>query len=426
MRTYQESARETPIAEDCDVVVCGGGPAGIGAAIAAARAGARTRLIELQGCLGGMWTAGLISWVIEGGNKPGLMQEINAELGRRGARLGRGRDYAYDPEVMKLLLEEMCLGAGVEVRLHTRVVAAAKDEAKRLKLAITESSSGREAWAGRVFVDATGNGDLAALAGCGYDLGRESSGEMQPMSLICLLAGVDAEDVREFLCLPDEHHRGAKQGLLGEMERAGVSPSYGAPSLFHLGDRLYVLSSNHEYGLLGLDAADVSRATIHARAELHRLVDALRGLGGVWRELRLVATGSQIGIREGRRIHGLYTVTRDDLLRGARHKDTVCLVTVGIDVHSTDPSATKSYSAENRALTQPYDIPIRALIACDVKGLLLAGRCISGDFLAHASYRMTGTATAMGQGAGTLAAVAAKTGRLPQEVSWQDVAAVRG
>ncbi|MBC7234545.1 MAG: FAD-dependent oxidoreductase [Chloroflexi bacterium] len=417
---YHESARDIPIVEEADVVVCGAGPAGVAAAIAAARSGAKTRLLELQGCLGGMWTAGLISWVIES-KHPGIMQEINAELDRRGARLGRGRDYAYDPEVMKLLLEELCVKAGVHIQMHTRVVAAGQDGAGRITHAITESASGRQAWAGRVFIDATGNGDLAALAGCGFDVGREGTGETQPMGLICLVAGVDMEAARPFLCLPDEGHQEAKRLMLAELQRAGVSPSYAAPSLFPLGGDLYVFSTNHEYGVSGMDAADLTRATIHARAELHQIVNGLRSLGGIWRHMRLVATGAHIGIREGRRIHGLYQVSREDLLRGVRHEDAVCRVTVGIDVHSTDPKTTKAYSAENRTRTLPYDIPLRALIARDVPGLLMAGRCISGDFLAHASYRMTGTSATLGQAAGVLAAVAARQETLPANVPWSEV-----
>ncbi|MGA1194976.1 MAG: FAD-dependent oxidoreductase, partial [Candidatus Latescibacterota bacterium] len=130
MSTFYEAEREIPVVEETDVVVCGAGPAGVCAAIAAARTGAKTRLIELHGCLGGVWTAGALSWIIDSADKPGIMAEITDELERRGARATRvpnGKNYAYDVEAMKLLLEEMCLEAGVDVRLHTRVVAAARD-----------------------------------------------------------------------------------------------------------------------------------------------------------------------------------------------------------------------------------------------------------------------------------------------------------
>ncbi|MFH1085577.1 MAG: FAD-dependent oxidoreductase, partial [Chloroflexota bacterium] len=394
------------------------------AAVAAARGGARVRLLELHGCLGGMWTSGLITWVIDSLHKPGIMAEIGARLDARGARYSRGRDYAYDAEAMKLLLEQMCLEAGVQVQMHTRVVAAAVERG-RLRLAITESPSGREAWAAPVFIDATGNGDLAASAGCGYDLGRDDAagpgGEMQPMSLLVLLSGLDAREIAAFISHPDQDHKEAKRLLTAEMQAAGVEPSYHGQTLFHLGGDLYSLSGNHQYGFSPLSAADITRATMQARAEMHRIVDALRARGGVWRNLRLVATAEQIGVRDGRRVRGRYTVTRDDLLAGASHADAVARVTVGIDVHTPDPQRNKTYSPENRTRTLPYDIPLRACIARDVEGLLMAGRCVSGDFLAHASYRMTATAAALGQGAGALAAVAALSGRAPHAVSWEDV-----
>jgi len=149
-------------------------------------------------------------------------------------------------------------------------------------------------------------------------------------------------------------------------------------------------------------------------------VQALRGLGGIWSRLHLVSTGARIGVRESRRVHGRYTMTAQDLAAGVRHPDAVCRVTFGVDVHSTDKKS--STAIEEQAFrTQPYDIPLRALIARDVDGLLLAGRCISGDFLAHASYRVTGNAVPMGEAAGKVAARAALTGRLPHEVAWSEI-----
>ncbi len=128
--------------------------------IAAARAGAKTRLLEVHGCLGGVWTAGLLSWILDATNKQGLMREILAALERRKASTKYGSAIAYDAEHMKRMLEEMCLDVGVAPRLHTRVVAAACDASHRLNLLVTESKSGREAWAAKVFVDASGDGDL--------------------------------------------------------------------------------------------------------------------------------------------------------------------------------------------------------------------------------------------------------------------------
>ena len=349
--------------------------------------------------------------------------EIIRELDRRGARAPRvpgGGNFNYDVEEMKLLLEELVGGEGVGIRLHTRVVSAHRDQANRLTHVLTESKSGREAWKARLFIDTTGDGDLAALAGCGFDLGRPGSGEVQPMSLIALLTGMQAEAIWPFV---GGGLKEPKERLFHEMQRAGVTPSYGRPIIMRIYEDLFSLIANHEYGVSALDAQAITEATIRARQEIHTIVGALKSLGPPWQNMRIVATGGQIGVREGRRIHGRYKVCEDDLRRGVEHEDAVCKVNFGIDVHHTNPRKGTATEDVNRTKTRPYTIPLRALIAKDVDGLLMAGRCISGDFLAHSSYRVTGNAVAMGQGAGVAAALAVKEGCLPQELPWEFVRA---
>jgi hypothetical protein len=326
---------------------------------------------------------------------------------------------------MKLLLEDLCFESGVGVHLHTRAAAAVRNDAGRLTMVVTESKSGREAMAGRVFVDATGDGDLGALAGCGFDYGRPDSDEGQPFSYIVLLTGLDFEGVKPFLSgLPGEIWAEPKKRLADEVKRgSGHGPSYAHPTLFHLGQGLYSLMANHEYRVKGFDAIQVTEATMRARREVHRMIDGLRGLGGIWKDIVICATPEQIGVRESRRIHGLYTVSADDLITGARFDDAVCRSTFCVDVHSTNPDDSKGLGNEGMR-AKPYDIPYRSLIARDVQGLLLAGRCISGDFYAHASYRVTGNSVPMGEAAGTAAALAARTNRLPRDVPWQEVEAL--
>ncbi len=423
-QAYTEPARQVPVVEQADVVVCGAGPAGVAAAIAAARLGAATRLIDCNGCLGGVWTAGLLSWILDAGNKSGLMQEILQRLEDRKASARYGGSIGYDCEQMKLLLEEMCLASGVKVRLHTRVASAARETGNRLSLAISESKSGREAWRGKAFIDATGDGDLAARAGCQFDYGREGTGQLQPLSLIAILTGIEVEQVKPFVQGFKRPGESAKERLRAEMERAGVSPSYAHPTLFSIRHDLFCLMANHEYGVSAVDATQITSATLRARAEVHKLVDSLRRLGGAWQNVQIVATAEHIGVREGRRIHGRYTVSTQDLIAGARHDDAVCRVAFGVDVHSPDPKKTKAIERSG-VRAKPYDIPYRALLAKDVDALLMAGRCISGDFLAHSSYRVTGNAVAMGEAAGVAAALAAKRGCLPHEVSWAEIAAAR-
>ena len=412
---HREPSHDTPIAEHTDVVVCGGGPAGVIAAIAAARQGARTRLIETHGQLGGVWTSSALSYILDCANKSGIMAELLHRLQQTDAQVD---PRVYDVETMKWMLERMCLEAGVDVRLHTRVVAAARDADNRLSVVITESKSGREAWAARVFVDCTGDGDLAARAGCGFEIGRESDGAMQPMSLMALVTGVDLNAVMTGGPSAKPNARPTYK-IRHELERAGFKSSYQFPLLLRVRDDLCALMANHAYGVDSTDAQSITDATIRCRDEVYRLVEALRGLGGPWANLRLLATAGQIGVREGRRIRGRYEVTIDDITSGVRHDDAVCRVEFKVDVHSPDPNKSKGFDHGGyEEKSQPYDIPFRALLAADVDGLLMAGRCISGDFLAHSSYRVTGNAVAMGQAAGVAAATAALSDRLPHELDW--------
>jgi hypothetical protein len=423
-KTHHELARDVPFAGRSDVLIAGGGPAGVTAAVAAARAGAKTQLLEANGCLGGTWTAGLLGWILDSANKVGLVQEVIARLNSRGAIAKYGGSIGYDVEAMKLVLEELCLTAGVRIRLHTRIVSAARGAGGRLTAAVTESKSGREAWAADAFVDATGDGDLAALAGCRFDYGQPRTGRAQPMSMIVLAVGLDPRGVAEYVrgLAEPRGEKNPKGRLLAEMTGAGTPPSYTSPTLFYLRDGLFCLMANHQYGVAGTSADDLTAATLAGRAEVHRLVDGLRSLGGVWKDMRIVATAEHIGVREGRRVRGLYQVTADDLARGARFPDAVCRCRFPVDVHSTDPAKHKGIPAQ-RVRAKPYDIPYRSLVAKDAAGLLLAGRCISGDFIAHSSYRVTGDAAAMGEAAGTAAALAARSGRLPHELPWKQIRA---
>lgn len=436
-RWYQEPSRGVPVVEKTDVLVCGGGPAGVAAAVAAARQGARVTLIESQGCLGGIWTTGLLSYIIDADGTHAFVMELIRRLTehdgvapQRDAEAPPERPDSragilYSAESMKLVLEELCAEAGVRIRLYTRVVAATRNEANRLALVLTESKSGREAWAADVFIDCTGDGDLAAQAGCGFDLGRSSSRETQPMTLMGLVTGPAMPDVARYVTGGTGSHHEGKNALLAEFRRAGAEPSYSKPTLFHIRDDLFALMANHQYGSSVLDADQLTQATIEARREVFALVRALRSLGGLWARIELVATGGHIGVREGRRIRGHYMVSREDVVQGATHPDALCRVMFPVDVHATTPRLGKGYGNEGVDV-RPYDIPLRALIARDVEGLLMAGRCISGDFFAHASYRVTGYAIEMGDAAGRTAAWCSRHNLLPSEARWSDIKRTSG
>lgn len=404
-----ENARKVPAHHGRDVIVCGGGPAGVAAALASARAGAKTTLFEVHGCLGGVWTAGMLCNILDYSNKDGIMAEIESRLEAMGNNPPT-RKFTYEPEMMKVVLEDMCVEAGVSVRYQTRVAGAIRD-GRSLAAVVTESKAGREAWTAHTYIDCTGDGDLGAQAGCAFDVGIDDSCLCQPMSMMGLLTGLDAEAISPYI-----NRRGgsAKAALLELLKGHGHHPSYASPSLFHIKDELYALMANHEYGVSAFDPHAVTAATIRARREVYDIVKTLRGVGGPWAGVELVATAEQIGIREGRRIAGRYRVTEDDLKEGREHDDAVCKVRFSVDVHSLtqDVGKTKGYSNHDIKV-KAYDIPLRALVSKDVDNLLMAGRCISGDFFAHASYRVTGNAVPMGEAAGKLAANSVTEGKAP-------------
>lgn len=409
-----EEARKIPVGGRYDVIVAGGGPAGVAAAVTASRRGRKTLLLEKRGAPGGVWTSGLVACVMDGG-KAALSKELAERLDALGARMPRrsellARNYLFEPEYMKLVLEDMLFDAGVDWRTDAPVCAAVR-EGRRLAFVVAESESGRIAFRADSFVDATGDGALGAFAGCGYDVGGiDGSPEDQPASVCALVTVSDSRRVSRFILNdPSAFDRegkplGNRKQLFREfLAGLGVETSYAAPSLFRLRGDVLMMMANQVYGLEIGDSARAAAEAHRARREIADIMSALASKGGPdWTGARMIACAERPWNRRARRIHGLYTLTTEDVAAGRTFPDAVTRSNDPIDVHGVTKEANRVLhaGAPRGYGFRPFEIPLRACRSKDVDNLWMAGRCISGDFIAHASYRMSGTALALGEAVG--------------------------
>ena len=399
-------ASDIPKAAHYVVIVCGGGPAGFAAACSAAAAGIHSAIFESSSCLGGTWTRGLLSWVFDF-KKDGICAEIVSRLDRRNARHGgNNRDFVYEPEAMKLVLEEIALESKVDVHYFTRCCGARTKDGKMAAI-ITDSKSGIQMWTAKIFIDCTGDGDVCAQAGASFDFGTNGDRVVQPCSFNAIVSVKDVEKLADRISAYKkdslEGHVDSVRLNLKDLLSYGIDPSYHMPTLFHLGGNILLMMFNQQYNVHCDNAAELTAATIQARREVFKIVDVLSKTDSPWNGMKIISTCDHIGIREGRRVKGLYTVSKDDVVNGARHPDAVTRATFCVDIHAPTKEENKEKTIKN-IHTKPYDIPLRALICRDIDNLMMAGRCISGDRIAHASYRVTGNAADMGYKAGLAAA----------------------
>jgi phytoene dehydrogenase-like protein len=422
--TVFEAPRHTPVLLDADVVVCGGGPAGVGAALAAARTGARTVLLESQLCLGGMATAGMLNRLgpyhdqeklILGGLPLEILRALIArELAQEPVPCPpkEWKQYwlVFDPEGMKVLLDELMAAAGVTVLLGASVAAPIL-EGDRLTGVLIESKSGRHAVLGKVVIDTTGDGDLAARAGVPFVIGREEDGLTQPVTL---MSKVLNEDWPTAFAYVSQHY-----GELLQRAEAEVGNDFvwaGTDNYLHPEETYYNCVHVHEID--GTDVGHLSRAAVEMRRKIWRNLELLRRHVPGCAAISLITSAAQMGVRESRRIQGDYTLTIDDVLDGRQFPDQIARYACFVDIHKIAPGRTDSaYVDRSLAPGQSYGIPYRSLLPQGVEGLLVAGRCFSATHEALASARMMPACMAMGQAAGTAAALAVDAGVPPRQVA---------
>lgn len=382
-----------------DILVIGGGVSGTMAAISAARKGVKVSLVERGGCLGGMWTSGLVGITLDSEEKDGLLKEFLTKVDKE-MRTGSATIF----ETQKYILEKMCDESGVTLYLHSQICNVDTNN-RVIDVVKVISKSGNIDFKPSVVIDATGDGDVAYMAGCGYDYGRDSDHKAQPMSMIALITGL-SKTAEPYVSYPDMPFWDARNKFKDILDRCGIKYSIGCPSIQPANEGIYILSANQEYEKNGCNVEELSTATTKARREIYEIIKNLREKGPeCFKNITLVSTPECIGVRETRRIHGVYKVSLEDMKQGKKHDDAVCTVNYWVDIHSLENDGGKGFTDDNIKI-KPYDIPFRALLAKDIDNLVLAGRCISGDFYAHASYRVMGNMALVGEAAGRMSAYA--------------------
>ncbi len=410
-----------PVSAKVEVLVCGSGPAGIGAAYAAAKNGADTMIIEAQGDLGGISTTGLMShWTGRSGSP------IYAEILRRSADANEGEFHGkivptIDPEKLKTVYLEMMVEKNVKILLYTFISDTIIDNGKVCGV-IIENKSGRSAVLADVVIDTTGDGDVAYKAGAEYILGREDDHKMQPCTIMFKVAGVDTDKA----VFP-----GSFETLVptekGELQALGKS-IIGHPAghvLLYKTTLPGVVTCNMTncIGIDGTKAEDLTKATLVCREQMGRIVKFLRECAPGYENCFIISSASLIGVRETRHFKGKYTLNEDDILSARVFDDwAVKDAYFNFDIHNIEGAGLDKNGAQHKfSQTKGYTVPYRCLVPEKTEGLLLAGRCISGTHKAHSNYRVMPICVGMGEAAGYAASIAVNKGILPSQVDVKEI-----
>lgn len=422
MHSITEPAREVPVVAEVDVLVCGGGPAGVGAALAAARQGARTLLLENQLCLGGSGTSGMLNRlgpyhdqkdIILGGIPWEILETLRAR-GMAGPPTPTSpKDWqnywlVFDPEAMKLLLDELVREAEVRVLFNARIAAAIVVDGAIRGVCI-ESKSGRQAVLAQVVIDCTGDGDVAAWAGAPYDKGRAADGKMQPFTLFSKALNMDWPRAFDYV----KANYGA---LLPQAQALGNDFILAGTDNYLHPEETY-FNCLHAFDKDGTDVADISLAAMELRAKMWRNLEVLRRHVPGCENVSLITSAAAMGVRETRHIQGEYRLTIGDVLEARQFRDQVMRYACFVDIHKVDKEG--KHSAYHDMELQPgqsYGIPYQTLLPRQIENLLVAGRCFSATHEALASARMMPACMAMGQAVGTAAALCVETGITPRQV----------
>lgn len=422
-------SRSLPVCGSYDVIVVGAGPAGCAAAVAAAKGGAKTLIVDAASALGGMSTNGLVPWwcgfsnggaVCTNGFAKKLLELQQAGLSEE---LRHQKKLSIDPEKLKRIYDTLLEEAGAESLLDTRLADAAASADGTVEYIVVSNKGGLSAYKAKVFVDATGDGDLAAWAGADFALGDEY-GEMQNATMCFVLSNVNMEAYRKIQShRPAVFPNGGKYPLIADDHCVTTV----------VGENCVAFNAGSLYGADGTDPRSVSETLTKGRRLVEQIVAAVReNLPEAYGNAVLVKTQSSLGIREGRRILGDYVLTREDYFARRTFPDDIARNCFHFDSHETAREREliaqglfeeKSNLEVAYAPGESHGIPYRCLIPKKLKNVLTAGRCISTERRVQASIRVMSNCLSTGEAAGSAAALAVRQGG---EVRKVDIGELRG
>ncbi len=402
--------REVPVTHETEVIVVGGGMAGVAAAVAAGREGAKVLLIERFGALGGMATLNYVPPAM----RPTLTRGLVAEFDRRMEAKG-GAAERRNPELMKQVFLEMLQEAGAKLLFYTLATDAIVADGV-IQGVIAETKAGPQAFLGRIVIDCTGDGDIAARAGAPFELGRGRDAETQAMTLVFLLGNVDTSKIARGDAFRKLVYQARAAGDLEHVPYGGgaaIAPVVRGPH------GVVNVNSINIPMLSGLRPDDLTYAHVECHREIMAFVDFFRKYVPGCQDAYVLATGASIGVRESRRVLGEYVLTGADVLTARRFPDDVTRGFYPLDIHGADGTG----DGAGARLRRSYGIPYRCLVPRKIDNLLVAGRCISSDHIAHGSLRVMGTTTALGEAAGAAAALCIRERVPPRKLDFGLLAA---
>ena len=435
-----------------DVLVVGGGTAGLIAAVAASRNGAQCLIVDQYGYLGGTMTASLLphsqTFHAPDGRQiiKGIPQELFDRLSEANGAIGHlkrppyywATDSPYDAEVFKSVADDWVEQENIDVLFHT-FASEPILQGQDLRGIIIQNKSGRQLVLADIVIDSTGDGDIAAMAGAPYKQGREEDGSCQGVSFQFQMANVDLDRTAKYLKKTRKEAEKMSWGRLDSgvigrkldseresyvrlvgtlpdiaMETENLDEDIKVFTIESIREGVAIIGHPHILNVDATNTKSLTEAEIKGRRKLHKLADAIKKYIPGFEKSFVIQTPPQIGVRETRRIMGLYELTAGDIREGKKFHDTIALGAFPLDIHSTAKLGESDTVFEQ--IQSEYGIPYRCLVPQNLDNILVCGRCVSADRAAQASLRVTPTCMAMGQAAGTAAAMCSQIKTKPREL----------